>query len=170
MIGLIGAIWGLAGFSLLLIYTIFHLTPIAIEAFSFQFRWYHWLVLVLNTILMAYYEGFRGFQKGFSPRVVARASYLIHHPNVLHSLLGPIFCTGYFYTSKRRKIATIALTIGIIILIFLVRLLDQPWRGIIDLGVVVGLSWGLISLLIFTVQAITSAEFNHSPEVPEEYH
>ncbi|MEW5961449.1 MAG: hypothetical protein AB1801_27335, partial [Chloroflexota bacterium] len=92
MIGLMGAIWGLAGFSLLLVYTIFQLTPMAIETFSYHLRWYHWLALGVNTILMAYYEGFRGFQKGLSPRVVARANYLIQHPHVLHSLLGPIFC------------------------------------------------------------------------------
>lgn len=167
--GLFGALWGLAGFSLLIAYAIFRLTPIALETFSYQLRWYHWVALVLNVILMAYSEGYRGFQKGFSPRMAARAKYLNNHPQILHALLGPLFCAGYFHTSKRRKIAAISLTIGIIILIVLIRLLDQPWRGIIDAGVVVGLTWGLISLLIFSLQAFTSEEFDYSPEVPEEH-
>ncbi len=36
---------------------------------------------------------------------------------------------------------------AIIVLILLVHRLDQPLRGIIDAGVVVGLSWGIVSLL-----------------------
>jgi hypothetical protein len=168
MIGLLGAVWGLVGFSLLLGYTIVRLAPLALETFSYQLQWYHWLVLVLNTLLMAYYEGYRGFQKGFSPRVAARAKYLLHHPNVWHALLGPLFCMGYFFTSTQRQRATISLTVFIILLILLVRVLDQPWRGIVDIGVVVGLTWGLISLLIFSVQAFSSEAFDYSPEVPEE--
>jgi DMSO/TMAO reductase YedYZ heme-binding membrane subunit len=54
-----------------------------------------------------------------------------------------------------------------VILVLLVRLIQQPWRGIIDLGVVVGLAWGLISLLVFSVLAFTSKVFPYSPEVPE---
>ena len=130
-------------------------------------RWYHWVVLLLNTLLMAYLEGYRGFQKGFSPRVAARAKYLAQHPKLLHVCLAPFFCLGYFYTSRRRQISVIALTLGIILLVRLVGLLDQPWRGIIDAGVVVGLSWGLVSFLLFCVQAFTSPTFDHSPQVPE---
>ena len=167
MIGLLGALWGLGGFSLLLGYAIIRLAPIAIDAFSHQFRWYHWVVLAVNTLFMAYLEGYRGFQKGFSPRVVARAKHMSSYPRLLHILLGPLYCMGYFHTSRKRKIAAYSLTGSIIILIFLIRQLEQPWRGIIDVGVVVGLSWGLVSLLIYSVQALTSKEFNHSPEIPE---
>ena len=150
MIGILGALWGLVGFSTLLAYTIFRLTPIAVDTFSYDLHWYHWVVLVINTLFMAYFEGYRGFQKGFSPRVAARAKHIKNHPNIFHALLGPLYCASYIYTSKRRKIATYSLTIGIIILIILVRQLDQPWRGIVDAGVVVGLTWGLVSLLIFS--------------------
>jgi hypothetical protein len=114
MIGLFGTVWGLAGFILLLVYTIIRLTPLAIEAFMFEFRWDHWVVLLLNTTFMAYAEGYRGFQKGFSPRVAARAKYLNSHPNLLYALLGPLYCMGYFHITKRRQISTIALTIAII--------------------------------------------------------
>jgi hypothetical protein len=43
--------------------------------------------------------------------------------------------------------------------------LPQPWRGIVDLGVVIGLAWGLVALGVFTVQAF-SGRLNHAPEVP----
>jgi len=161
--------WGVAGFALLLVYTILRLGPIALETFGHQLRWYHWLALLLNVSLMAYSEGYRGFQKSFSPRVVARARYLQQHPRLLAVLFAPLYCMGYFQTTRRRQRATFGLTIGIIVLVVLIRSLDQPWRGIIDAGVVVGLSWGLISLLFFSVQAVTAAEFDYSPEVPEEH-
>jgi hypothetical protein len=116
---------------------------------------------------MAYAEGYRGFQKAFSPRVAARALYLKKNPCLLHVLLAPFFCMGFFHASRRRKITSFSVTSGIIVLILLVRLLPQPWRGIIDAGVVVGLAWGLISLIIFSYQAFTQKEFKYSPEVSE---
>jgi hypothetical protein len=167
MFGAFGALWGLAGVFLIIGGAIYRLTLVAMEAFSYEFLWYHWVALVLNALFMAYAEGCRGFQKGFSPRVAARAKYLKDHPNALYALLGPFFCMGYFCAPKRRKVFTISLTVGIIILILLIRLLSQPWRGIVDLGVVIGLTWGLISLLAFSILAFTSEKFQHSPEVPE---
>jgi len=167
MIGLLGALWGLGGVFLLLGYAIVRLAPLAIEAFSVNLRWYHWLILGTHVLLMAYLEGYRGFQKGFSPRVAARAKYLNNSSQPIHALLGPFFCMGYYHTSRRTKITTISLTTGIIILVGLIRFLDQPWRGIVDTGIIVGLSWGIISLLIFSIRAFTSDDFDHSPQVPE---
>jgi hypothetical protein len=167
VIGLLGALWGITGFSLLLGYTVVRLAPIALESFAYNLGWDHWAVLILNTLLMAYLEGYRGFQKGLSPRVAARAKYLRDHPHLLYALLGPLYCIGYFHTTRRRQWAVIILTVGIVILILLVRLLNQPWRGLIDVGVLVGLSWGLVSFIIFSILAFTSETFAYSPEVPD---
>ncbi len=117
---------------------------------------------------MAYAEGYRAFQQAFSPRVAARARYLRDHPNLMHSLLAPLFCMAYFHAQRRRQITSISVTAGIIILVILVRFLEQPWRGIIDGGVVVGLAWGLVSLVVFAYRALTAGTFPYSPEVPEE--
>ncbi len=166
--GKLGAVWGITGVSLLLGRAICRLAPLALNAFLSDFYWYHWSSLSLIVLFMAYAEGYRGFQQRFSPRVAARARYLKEHPKTLHVLLAPFFCMGYFHATKRRKVTSISLTVGIVILVLLVRLLPQPWRGIIDAGVVLGLVWGLVSLLIFCFNAFASKEFNYSPEVPEE--
>ena len=100
MLGRLGAVWGVAGVSLLLSYSTVRLSSIALDALRYELSWYHWLALVLNVIYMAYSEGYSGFQRGFSPRVVARAKYLFEHPNLLHTLLAPIFCMGYFSCSE----------------------------------------------------------------------
>jgi len=162
-----GAFWGLAGVALLLGSAIYRLTPLAIDAFAYDWSWYHWLSFALMIFFMAYAEGYRAFQQGFSPRVAARARYLRDHPNVLHALLAPLFCMAYFHALKRRQIVSISVTAGIIVLVILVRLLPQPWRGIIDGSVVVGLAWGLVSLVVFSSQAFTAEHFPYSPEVPE---
>lgn len=167
MIGTLGAAWGLAGVSLLLGSAIYRLSFLAIDAFSYGFVWYHWTSLAVMVLFMGYAEGYRGFQQRFSPRVAARARYLKEHPRPIHVLLGPLFCMGYFHATRRRKVTSISLTLCIVVLVLLVRLLPQPWRGIVDAGVVLGLVWGLLSLLLFSLIAFTSRDFDHSPEVPE---
>lgn len=165
--GIIGALWGITGISWLLGSAIYRLTAVAFDAFSPNLLWYHWITLVLVVGFMAHSEGYRGFQKGFSPRVAARAKYLVAQPNLIRTILAPLFCMGYFHATRRRKITSISVTLGIILIILLVRLLPQPWRGIIDAGVVVGLVWGLTSMLIFSLMAWTSDQFDHSPDLPE---
>ncbi len=164
----VGAVWGLGGVILLLAGAIYRLTPLALDAFSHTWLWYHWLASAGVVFFMAYFEGYRAFQQAFSPRVAARVRYLLHHPNWLHSVFAPLFCMAYFHATRRRQISSLSVTAGIIVLVMLVRLLDQPWRGIIDGGVVVGLAWGLVSLVVFAYQALTDDEFPYSPEVPEE--
>lgn len=166
--GVIGALWGGIGVTLLLGSAIFRLTPIVIDALSHPLLWYHFLLLILNILYMAYAEGYQAFQKNFSPRVVARAKYLKSHPNLMHAILAPLFCMGYFHATRKRKIVSISVSIGVIILIILVRLLKQPWRGIVDAGVVVGLVWGVVAILVSAVQAFVLQDFDYPPEVPEE--
>jgi len=165
--GILGAVWGLAGVMLLLGSAVYRLTPLAIEAFSSDWMWYHWFSFAFLVFFMAYAEGYRAFQQGFSPRVAARARYLWDHPDVLHTVFAPLFCMAYFHAPKRRRIVSISVTAGIIVLVILVRLLPQPWRGIIDGSVVVGLTWGLFSLVVFGYQAFFDERFHYSPEVPE---
>jgi hypothetical protein len=166
--GIFRSLWGLVGVLLLLGSAVYRLTPLALDAFSHEMLWYHWVFFAFVLFFMAYAEGYRAFQQGFSPRVAARARYLRTHRNMLHAILAPLFCMGYFHAPKRRRITSISVTVGIIILIILVRLLPQPWRGIVDAGVVVGLAWGIVSLLVFAFQAFAGKEFKYSPEVPEE--
>ena len=166
-LGTVAALWGLAGVTLLIGSAVYRLTSLAADAFTYPLLWYHWTALALIVVFMAYSEGFRAFQQGFSPRVAARARYLRRNPRVLHAVLAPLFCMGFFYATKKRKITSISVTLGIIILVVLVRLLPQPWRGIVDAGVVVGLVWGLAALFVFSVLAFTSGAFDYSPEVPD---
>ncbi|MBK1829383.1 hypothetical protein JIN77_01480 [Verrucomicrobiaceae bacterium R5-34] len=136
------------------------------SAFEISFNLWHWIALVLFAFFMAYYEGFKGFQKKYSPRVAARVRYLRDQPDTLRSLLAPLFCIGYFHANKKTLIKAYVLTIGIALLVRSMNYCPQPWRGIVDLGVMIGLSWGLIAFWIFAYKALTQKEFNYSPETP----
>ena len=167
--GMFGALWGLTGVFLLVGGAVFRLGPLAIDAFSYDWQWYHGIVFVLFVLFMLYSEGYRGFQRAFAPRVAARALYLREHPDVLHVLFAPFFCMAFFHAPRKRQLISISMTSGIIVLVILVRLVPQPWRGIIDAGVVLGLIWGLVSLALFSFQALTSSRFDYEPEVPDNH-
>lgn len=166
--GFLAAFWGLAGVFILLGYAIVRLSVVAAAAFTADLQWYHWLTTIGMVVLLGYAEGYRGFQKSFSPRVAARLRYLYRNPHPwLYTLFSPFFCIGYFAIQRRRQIVICSLTLGIILLVQLVRLLAQPWKGIVDAGVVVGLTWGLLSVLVFSVQALCSDDFTYSAALPE---
>lgn len=157
--------WGIGGILLLLGFALWRLTPKAIDAFSFEWTLWLWALFLLNTGFMAYSEGYRGFQQNFSPRVAARSRYLYEHGNWWQLLAAPAFCMAYFCAPKRRVIASWVLTIAIVILIIIFQQLSQPLRGILDAGVVVGLSWGILSMLV-SVVLVWSGKASHDPEVP----
>ncbi len=167
MLGRIGALWGVVGVSALIGWAIWRLAPVAAEAWHMPWGWLEWAVAVPWLLFMLVGEGYRGFQQGFAPRVAARARYLRDHPRVWHVLLAPAFCMGFFHATRKRMIVSWAVTAGIVLLIVLVRLLPQPWRGIVDLGVVAGLAWGLVAIVLFALHALTAQRFDHPPEVPE---
>jgi hypothetical protein len=125
------------------------------------------VTLVANTALLAWSEGYRGFQRKFSPRAAARVLYLRRHATPLTTLLAPAFCVGFFAATPRILRLTWVGTGLIVLLIVVVHQLAQPWRGIVDAGVVIGLGWGLVSFLGMCGRALASGAYPVSPEVPE---
>jgi hypothetical protein len=139
------AAWGVAWVSLLLVRAIVRLGPLALEPWteglmttgqkSIYVGW-----LVAN----AYLEGYRAFQLRFSPRVVSRAVYLGQNPRPVWVILALPFCISLFHSTRRQMTVSWVFIGAIILAIWWVRSLPQPWRGIVDGGVVLGLVWGLL--------------------------
>lgn len=164
----IGVFWGVVGVSALLLRAIIGLSPRAFKAIEGGLTTWQWTVLIAFALFMLAAEGYRGFQKKFSPRTAARVRHLRDHPTSLRVILAPVFCMGFFHANRKTRLTAMILTLGIIILVLSVTYLcPDPWRGIIDFGVVLGLSWGLVSFWIFTLQALTQKTFSHSPQMPE---
>lgn len=163
--GVIAVIWAIIGLLILLGFACWRLSTYTIESFSMPLNSMHWVVFIGFTAFMAHGEGYKGFQKKFSPRFAARCKYLSRNTTTLQLLLAPLFCMAYFHAPKRRVIATCALTVMIIIFIFTFRLIPQPWKGLLDFGVVLGLAWGMASTLYFCFKAFTDESFTWDNEV-----
>lgn len=149
------ATWGVGLVLLLLASALYRLTPLALSPLrDGSLGWGLGAVYALWVVFNAYAEGWRGFHKKFSPRVVARAFHLGAHPRPLHVVLALPFCMSLFYTTKRQRIVSWTFTLVLTGVILWVRSLSQPWRGIIDGGVVVGLGLGVLSILYFYGRAL----------------
>lgn len=160
------ALWGLAGIVLLLGQAIVRLLPFALELQGRELAPLELASLAGWVLTSAYAEGYRGFQQQFSPRVVARAQHLSAHPRPLHVALAPLFCMGLIHATRKRLIVSWVLTLAIITIVLVVRRFAQPWRGIVDAGVVVGLGWGLIAIGYFVVRALRGHAMPVPPDVP----
>lgn len=161
-IGRLALAFGVGGVLVLVIQPLFRLAPYAIEAIRGGLTGLQWVLLLAWVVINAHAEGWRGFHRRFSPRVVARAYYLGRHPRPAWVLLAPFFCMSLFHASRRGMIVARSLVVGIVVLVLLVRQLDQPWRGIVDAGVVAGLGLGALSLLYHLGRAL----LGHPPQVP----
>lgn len=165
--GIIAVIWSVLGLLILLGFAVWQLCSNTIAAFQMPLNWTHWLIFTLFFVFMAYSEGYKGFQKRFSPRFAARAKHLLRNPTLLHLLLAPLFCMGYFHATKKRIIATFSLTVMIVIFVLSFQFMPQPWRGILDAGIVIGLIWGMIATVLFYIKAFTDDQYSCDPELPE---
>ena len=101
------------------------------------------------TLFSMYAEGYRGFQRGFSRRVVARAFHLAREPRAVRVLLAPLYAMGLVCATRKRLAISWTFVLAIAAVVFVVRHVSQPYRGIIDAGVVVGLVWGIVAMLAF---------------------
>ena len=170
---LLGFYWGITGVLGILLYAILRLAPKVLTMTEHALTPLQWGSLIVFVLYMAHAEGYKGFYLNFAPRVVARANCLrLQYSNDLNSpvsgflpiLFAPLFCMGYFYATRKRMITSFLVTAGIVCLVQVVGLLSQPWRGIIDAGVVVGLGIGVCSILGFWSQ-IERSTWDHSISV-----
>ena len=162
------ASWGLLGIFVLVGRALWRLSLIAIDGImNHPIAHWQWAVLFAWIVINAYSEGYKGFQKKFSPRTVARAWYLADNPTPLRVILGPFFTMGFFDANRKTKITAYVVVLLVTLLVMIVSSLSQPWRGIIDAGVVAGLLWGLASILIIFLKTLTSGYQDLDPCMPK---
>lgn len=161
---MLGFYWGVLGVVAIIASAVYRISPRIIELGESSLHAGHWLVLVVWTVYMIHAEGYRGFHCNFAPRVVRRAQALREEGvRPLALLLAPLYCMGFIYATPRRALTSILLTSAIILLVVGVSMLPQPWRGIIDCGVVAGLGVGIVSLGYYLLVAVKGVKITRVP-------
>ncbi len=161
------ATWGVFGVLGLLAQAMIRLTPLALEPLRTGMSGAQWALYVGWVVFNAYAEGYRGFQRNFSPRVVARAMHLAKDHDALSVALAPLYCMALFRAKRRKQIVAWVLLVVIVTIVLLVRMVPQPWRGIIDAGVVVGLAWGSISIVVLFLRAAVQGQIPENDSLVE---
>jgi hypothetical protein len=152
-------LWGVLQVFSILGNAIKRILPIAIEPFKNKdMNIYQCTAYLLFSIFMGYTEGYKGFQCKLSPLVVKRASLLYENKSILTFLFSGPYSMGLFNASKKRLIVSWGISLGVMGLTFLVKKLPYPYRSIIDGGVVVGLTWGLVSIGLQFIKSIYSGK------------
>lgn len=164
--GQLAAAWGVLGVVALLGQALARLGPRATEALTMDLERVQWVVLIAWVAFMAHAEGWRGFHRRFSPRVIARAQTLIHGATWWQRALAPAYCMSLLHASRRGLVVAWIVLLGIVALVAVVSTMSQPWRGIVDAGVVVGLGIGLASILWHGVRAIGGTPPPMTPDLP----
>lgn len=123
-------------------------------------------IYIAWLVANAYLEGYRGFQLRFSPRVVSRAIYLAQNPRPLWVILALPFCMSLFHSTRRQKTVSWVFIGAIVLLVWSVRSLPQPWRGIVDGGVVLGLAWGLAVIWWLFLRYLLGAKVQLPADLP----
>ncbi|MFK7857171.1 MAG: hypothetical protein AB8B64_00010 [Granulosicoccus sp.] len=160
-VGYLAFYWGLGGVIALLAMAIVRLLAISIDAFSFSLTWTHWAVFITSVLIMAYAEGYRTFQKTWAPRVVKRAFQLQQQWTPFRLILAPFYCMSFFHATRKRRLTAWITTVCIVLLIVLMNRMAQPWRGLVDAGVVVGLSWGIACLILQAISQLSTNAKNN---------
>ncbi len=143
----LAAVWGVLGMEALLGQALVRLSRLAWEGVVTQFAPLPFAVAVVWCAVMAWAEGYRGFQQRFVPQALERA-FTIDVRSRLDVALAPLVVLGVWRTEPKVRRRALIMVVGVTTLVLLVKQLPQPWRGVVDSGVVVGLAWGAAALLV----------------------
>jgi hypothetical protein len=167
--GAAAAAWGLTGVVALVGRAVDRLVPHALDGLTAPgLTVWHWIALAGWLGFMGYFEGYKGFQRAFSPRVVLRAMHLARNPHPLHALLAPLYVMGLIHASRRRLVTSWTLVITMVGLVVGMRHIAQPVRGLIDAGVVLGLAWGLAAIVWYVAAAMAGRPPRGDLDLPEQ--
>ena len=158
--------WGVFGVVAILVDAIVRVLPLALAPLAGgELGFAGGLAYLLSVLALGYCEGYRGFARSFSPRVVARALATRQAGGWL-ALAAPLVAMGLMHATRRRLIASWCLVAMIVAFILMLRVLPQPWRGAVDAGVVVGLSWGVVATVASFIAALRGRPPTIEPDLP----
>lgn len=139
--------WALIGVGGLLAWATYRLGSRGIDTIRGGLEVGEWVVLALLVPAFAYTEGFLAMDRRWVPKVVERARRLVDDNRRALWLVAPFYGMSLIGSGRKELLRAWLGTAAIVAAVALVRMLPEPWRGIIDLSVATALAWGLAAIL-----------------------
>jgi len=108
------------------------------------------LILLTITVLLFLRIGIHKMT-AWSCVLVLRAEVVTKEKDSIHLWFSPLYIGGFYAATRSRLIKAYGLVVFIAIIGFAVAHLPDPWREIVDVGVVINLFIGTVSLIVFSV-------------------
>ena len=106
-----------------------------------------WLAFALLLVAFVYGEGLRALARRWVPAMLARARTLGPASPRLHELLAPLYAMSLIGADARTLVRAWTGVALIVLAVFAVRALPEPWRGIVDAAVAAALLVGLWAIV-----------------------
>lgn len=103
-----------------------------------------WLAAAVIALGFAYGEGHLALERRFIPELVARAATI---QGRVPSLLAPLVAAGLCCVPRKQLVRSWSLVVGIVALVFAMRLLSPALHAGVDLGVALAMMIGTIALV-----------------------
>ncbi len=108
---------------------------------------WEWLALAGLTLAFVYGEGFLALDRKWVPGLMRRARELEDERSVVLRLLAPLYGLSLIGAPPAKLLPSWLGTLAIVGAILVIRVLPDPWRGIVDFAVAAALAWGLVAIL-----------------------
>lgn len=116
-----------------------------------------WIALALLVVAFVYGEGVRALARRWVPATIARAFELGPASPWSHKLLAPLHAMTLIGAPARALVRAWIGVALIVLAVFVVRALPEPWRGIVDFAVAGALAVGLAAIVVLAAKAARRA-------------
>ena len=145
--GRVVSVWCLTGVSALFAFAILRLGGRGLAAVAGGLTALEWGALLVFGGLFVYCEGVLALQRKWVPRLAQRAEALRDESSGLLHLMAPLYGMSLIGAVRGQVLRSWGMVAAICVAVWVVGVLPEPWRGIIDLSVAAALVWGLAAIV-----------------------
>lgn len=139
--------WAVIGVSILFATASYRLGERGVSVIRGGLGGWEWMALAGLTLVFVYGEGFLALDRKWVPGLMRRARELKDERSFLLRLFAPLYGLSLIGAPPARLLLSWLGTLAIVGAVLIIRLLPDPWRGIVDFAVAAALAWGLVAIL-----------------------
>lgn len=139
--------WAVMGVSALFATATYRLGTRGVAVIRDGLGGWEWMALAALTLVFVYGEGFLALDKKWVPGLMRRARELREERSLVLRVLAPLYGLSLIGAPPAKLLPSWLGSLAIIGAVLAIRILPDPWRGIVDFAVASALAWGLVAIL-----------------------